>query len=744
MKKVININFQGRVIPIEETAYDILKQYVESLRHYFANEEGKDEIINDIEGRIAELFSDTLKKGSICITDDDVNVIIKSIGRPEDFEDEETKVQAKLSGDQSYGQQSTSYKQEESRSAFRGRLFRDENDKILGGVCAGIANYLRVDPAIIRILFAIITFGGFGAGFLIYILLWAILPSVKLDRGTIRKRLFRNPDDKVIAGVASGIAAYFNIAVWIPRLIFAFPLVASILISIFRNIVGHFDPGPSIVFGSFGSTFFIVYVVLWIVIPEANSASEKLEMRGEKVDLNSIRDTIQEDMGQLKTKAGKWGSEFKDKAKQFGQEFGQTVSEKGQVISSEVSAAGKRVGSRLGHAIGVIFKAFFLFIAGIIAFALLMATFGLLIGGVSVFPLKNFFLNGFWQNFLAWSTIILFLGIPVIGLLTWIIRRIIRVKSKNPYLGYIFGGLWILGLISCIFLIGSIASDYRTKTGIEEKINIIQPSQNKFYVKVSNERIKYYGGEWFGFNWDEDEAPFYGLSEDSLLLRTIQLRVVKSIDSNYHVQMVKFSHGNNPSIAEQYAKKINFPVSQTDSVLILPKGFTVTKNNKYHNQQVLVVVEVPVGKKIELDRNLNDYKWFNIEFGFNHHRGWNVDWDDNWDNNYSWNSNTEYVMTENGLKSTRPTEEDDMENDDKMQQLEKIEKQKKELEEKQKELQKSLEADSTRYRYKTIPEKTAPEKPVLPETKKATSVSINTNINSQPLNIISLLLYKLG
>ena len=89
MKKVININFQGRVIPIEETAYDILTQYVESLRRFFANEEGRDEIINDIEGRIAELFGETLKRGSTCITDGDVNTIIASMGRPEDFEAEE-------------------------------------------------------------------------------------------------------------------------------------------------------------------------------------------------------------------------------------------------------------------------------------------------------------------------------------------------------------------------------------------------------------------------------------------------------------------------------------------------------------------------------------------------------------------------------------------------------------------------------------------------------------------------------
>ena len=89
MKKIININFHGRVVPIEESAYEILQEYVESLRTYFANEEGRDEIINDIESRFAELFSEMLKKGSTCITDADVNTIIGSMGRPADFEQEE-------------------------------------------------------------------------------------------------------------------------------------------------------------------------------------------------------------------------------------------------------------------------------------------------------------------------------------------------------------------------------------------------------------------------------------------------------------------------------------------------------------------------------------------------------------------------------------------------------------------------------------------------------------------------------
>ena len=693
MKKVININFQGRVIPIEETAYDILTQYVESLRRFFANEEGRDEIINDIEGRIAELFGETLKRGSTCITDADVNTVIASMGRPEDFEAEETKVQSQLSGE-STEEKSNSYQRTES--APRGRLYRDESDKLLGGVCAGLANYLRMDPTIVRILFAIITFGGFGAGFLIYILLWIILPSRSLET-QMRKRLYRNPDDKVIGGVASGIAAYFNIAVWIPRLIFAFPLILGIITSIFQNVFFHFDPFPSIVFGSFGSSLFIIYIVLWAVIPQANTASEKLEMRGEKVDLNTIRNTIQEDLESLKGRAQKFGSEVKERAEKLGNE----VKERGRSFTAETTPVVKKTGSRLGNAIGIIFKGFFLLIAGVIAFALLMGMLGVMIGGVSVFPLKNFFLDGFWQNFFAWATLFLFLGVPVIALLVWLIRRLIGVKSKNAYLGYTFGGLWFIGLVCAILLAASIANNFRTRAGVEENVNIIQPTAGKLYLKVSpRSNVSYFGEDWYGIHWDHD-APFYGISEDSLVIRTIQIRVVKSEDSAYHVSMVKFSRGNAPETARQLASKISFNIDQMDSVLILPKGFTITRDQKFRNQQVLLLVKVPVGKKIELDRSVNDYQWFNIETDYDHN--WSNDWNNEWQNSYNWNTDIEYIMTDNGLKSTHPTEEErfreNQSTEDKQQQLEDLQKQQKELEDKQREIEKSLKEDSNRYHY---------------------------------------------
>ena len=145
MKKVININFQGRILPIEEFAYEILKKYIDSLRDYFKNEEGCDEIINDIECRIAELCDDRLKKGAPCITEVDINLIITSIGRPADFEAQDG-FEASSSSN-TYSTEDTMggnyYDNESSDKQQTKKLYRDEHNKVLGGVCSGIANYFN-------------------------------------------------------------------------------------------------------------------------------------------------------------------------------------------------------------------------------------------------------------------------------------------------------------------------------------------------------------------------------------------------------------------------------------------------------------------------------------------------------------------------------------------------------------------------------------------------------------------------
>lgn len=702
MKKVININFQGRVIPIEESAYDLLKQYVESLRKFFANEEGRDEIINDIEGRIAELFVDSLKKGATCITDDTVNEIISSMGRPEDFEGEEEKVHSKLEGTE---EQQRSYTAGAEQAAPRGRLYRDENEKILGGVCGGLANYLRIDPTIVRLVFALITFMG-GSGILLYILLWVILPSRSLENVVSTKRLYRNPEEKVLAGVASGIASYFNIAVWVPRLIFAFPLVLGIISSIFRGAMFFdLDPFPGILFGSFGGTLFVVYAVLWAVIPEAKSASEKLEMRGEKVDLNTIKNTIQEDLEGFKNRAEKWGGEFKDKASQFSQDFSQTVGQKGKQFGNEAGSVAKKTGSRIGGIIAILFKAFFLFLAGILAFALFVTLIAFLVAGVGVFPLKNFFLEGFGENFLAWTTLLLFLGVPLIAFITWIVRRIMGVKSGNRYLGFTFTGLWFIGLICGGILTYSIARNFDARAREKQEYAVSQPATGKMIVKVAETKVKVIG-RWFKMD------GIVSMNDDSLFLNNVRLRIVKSPDAMYHISAYKFSNGKDERAALSNISEIRYAINQSDSTIWLDRGFSLKKGTKFRNQGVQVTIQVPVGKRILVDRNVSRrLNWFHVGPGAS---DW--EWDEEWHSNYeSWSSNVEYVMTAGGLERIEQKKDEEEEknrrlnqDDDDSDAIEKYkkskeelrkeyERKKKEAEELKKELEKPI--DTTRYRY---------------------------------------------
>jgi phage shock protein PspC (stress-responsive transcriptional regulator) len=663
MKKVININFHSRVIPIEESAYELLKQYSDSLRKYFANEEGRDEIINDIESRIAELFSEHLKKGASCITDDDVTGIIASMGRPEDFEAADAD-NPKNGGSSSKQQTSGGGQQEQQRTyayTGRGRLFRNADDKILGGVCSGLANYLGIDPVIMRVIFVIL----FGALLWVYILLWIIVPSQSMQ-SNITKRLFRSADDKVIGGVAGGLAAYFNIQIWIPRLIFALPFVLGVGTRLLHFAFWDWDTNgfsPRFISGGLGGTLILTYIILWIAVPVATTASEKLEMRGEKVDLNSIANTIKGDLEGFKGRMDKIGSDIKDKAQRFGNEVKNSAEDNRKAFSAEMS--GKRnYNYGFGHVIGVLFKAFFLFIAGSVALALFCVLIGLLFGGMAVFPFKSFLLSGASENMLAWCSLILFLGVPIVALITWLVRRILGARSRNHYLGYVFASLWVIGLICTIVLLGMFARNFRTRDFVEENMSITQPQNGKLFIDLMNggKSHHYYSREWYGINWDND-WPIYGDNFDTLQLNTVRLNIVKSKDSAFHVHRLKFSRGRTRAQAQDLARRISFEPIQQDSILLLPRGFGISQQEKFRNQQLLLVVEVPVGKRIEIDKSIHDYNWFTINI--NHRNGFNInDYDesDDWGDSYGWRSNVEYIMTQDGLKRTDKKSEDDEEN----------------------------------------------------------------------------------
>ena len=108
------------------------------------------------------------------------------------------------------------------------------------------------------------------------------------------------------------------------------------------------------------------------------------------------------------------------------------------------------------------------------------------------------------------------------------------------------------------------------------------------------------------------------------------------------------SQGNTREVAIKNAERIRFNIDQQDSLLLLPEGFAVSSTDKFRNQQVLVFIEVPVGKKIQMNDAVNQYSWFNLNV--NNRRGWNINYDDYNDESYSWDANMEYIMTPDGLK----------------------------------------------------------------------------------------------
>ena len=164
MKRAISINLGGIVFNIDDDAYRELQAYLTQIESCFSDREESKEIMNDIEVRIAELFNEKITDYKKVITSKDVNEIIEVMGRPEQFG--ETEKESKHEQRERFGP-----------SGYR-RMYRDPDNRILGGVCSGMSAYWRIDPIILRILF-VIAFLGFGTGLIIYIILWVVIPEAK-------------------------------------------------------------------------------------------------------------------------------------------------------------------------------------------------------------------------------------------------------------------------------------------------------------------------------------------------------------------------------------------------------------------------------------------------------------------------------------------------------------------------------------------------------------------------------------
>ncbi|MFT4839079.1 MAG: phage shock protein PspC (stress-responsive transcriptional regulator), partial [Oleispira sp.] len=165
MNKTININLAGLFFHIDEDAYQRLQRYIAAVRKSFAGTSGADEIMSDIESRIAELFLEKRANEMQVISITHVEEVIGIMGQPEDYE-----------VDEEIFEEQTSRKQYRS-SGKNKQLFRDTQNGYIGGVSGGIGYYLGIDAVWVRILWVLLVFFSVGWAIPVYVLLWILVPD---------------------------------------------------------------------------------------------------------------------------------------------------------------------------------------------------------------------------------------------------------------------------------------------------------------------------------------------------------------------------------------------------------------------------------------------------------------------------------------------------------------------------------------------------------------------------------------
>jgi phage shock protein PspC (stress-responsive transcriptional regulator) len=246
MKKTFTISLGHSVFNVEEDAYDILKMYLDSIKNYFQKMENDSEIISDFELRIAENFSSKLSSGKQYINLSDVKEVIQIMGSLDDFKEIYNDVEA----------------EQEEEKKENNKLYRDSSNRIIAGVCSGIAEYFKLDPIIVRVLFFIAV----PLNLIVYIIFWIGIPSKDFDPD-LRKILYRDKENGVIGGVAKGLSNYLKIDANIIRVVF--------VVSLF-----------------FGGAGLLFYLLLWFFTKEAKTIGEKMNMSGFNVNLSNIEDFI--------------------------------------------------------------------------------------------------------------------------------------------------------------------------------------------------------------------------------------------------------------------------------------------------------------------------------------------------------------------------------------------------------------------------------------------------------------------
>jgi len=387
----------------------------------------------------------------------------------------------------------------------------------------------------------------------------------------VKKRLFRDPDDAKIGGVISGLCHYFGIAdpTWMR-------IAALVFI--------YFTAG----------TIILIYFLLLIIVPKAQTAAEKLQMKGEPININTIEKEIKE----AASKAGESVNEFMHDQNIFERLWDATLS----VLRVFLK----------------IFAVFDIFLAMILLIAVSACFFAFYVLGSTPFneasrmivdsgSVIRFFSIGF----------LLFLTAPLIALIYLGLKILLGQRSRMRWLKSVLFIAWLIGLA---FLLGSgykALTNFRTTGTKNEDLVLMQPTRETLYVQLTDTAGKKLSKDWeddidYRFNINEqgqlivDGNDFSEISRIGLGKPSLQL--MPSENDSFYIQEVITAHGKDKNDAVKNAGMVVYSFAQSDSVLNLASEYYINKSDKYRAQQMRVRIAIPQGKKIRFADNIDIWR----------------------------------------------------------------------------------------------------------------------------------------
>jgi phage shock protein PspC (stress-responsive transcriptional regulator) len=479
MNTTITIHLAHTLFHIDSDAYDLLKNYLNKLEKSFKNTEGKQEILEDIEVRIAELFLQYAIRYGYVISVQNTTDVIKTLGSPEDISEDNNS---------------------------------DDNPE-----------------------------------------------------SDIQKKLYRDGEENILGGVASGLGYYFGIERIYVRLILLFLFLSSV-----------------------GGVLFI-YILLWALLPVAKTTSEKLRMRGKPVNISNIEDKIKEGLNDVTQKVkdvdySKVGDDLKKNTKRFS-----------EILESTLILLIKLARKIIG---------FFMIVVS--SLTLLFLLFGVaILGFISSIeiPHEILFLS-MNTDIPAWSiSIIVFFGIGIPNVFLFVLGlRLLTSKRKimSNSTKYNLGVLWITTILLSSFII---AREFRTnlftaKNNTEMPIDISKT--DTLLIRMNQLQ---YEDEILVFN---DKRIIYSDEENlKLIHEDIRLNIVNGQNNISELKLEKRAKGVNQKNAHENANNIEYDYEYYNKSLLLDSNWISSIGQSRNDQEIRLTLSIPEGQYVLIGQDLS-------------------------------------------------------------------------------------------------------------------------------------------